>query len=186
MSWRHRSPPACSTPSAALLSRSCCPSLPGGSHDAGARPGPQRSPQRRTGRARCAGGVTGAPPSTGQASAPLRRRHRAGCREIVGLLSDNPAGLRAEQIRQKLGLQAKELPRPLKEGLEGGRLSKVGRKRATTYFAGAGSSGASKRRKPAAGAPRAGRGRARAAKAGGAQAKKRRRSKGSKGKAAKG
>src|SRR5277367_6244129 len=35
---------------------------------------------------------------------------------IVGLLGQNPAGLRAEQIREKLGLQAKELPRPLKEG----------------------------------------------------------------------
>lgn len=58
--------------------------------------------------------------------------------DIVGLLKSNPAGLRAEQIRQKLGLQAKELPRPLKEGLESGSLSKVGQKRATTYFAGGG------------------------------------------------
>src|SRR5258708_23609517 len=56
--------------------------------------------------------------------------------KIVALLGDHAGGLRAEQIRQKLGLQAKELPRPLKEGLDGGRLSKVGRKRATTYFAG--------------------------------------------------
>jgi hypothetical protein len=76
--------------------------------------------------------------------------------QIVGLLSSNPAGLRAEQIRQKLGLQAKELPRPLKEGLEGGRLSKVGRKRATTYFAGA---AAAKGRKLVATAARAARGR---------------------------
>jgi hypothetical protein len=74
---------------------------------------------------------------------------------IVGLLGDNPGGLRAEQIRQQLGLQAKELPRPLKEGIEGGRLSKVGRKRATTYFAG---SASSKGQKTAAtAAPRAGR-----------------------------
>jgi hypothetical protein len=64
--------------------------------------------------------------------------------KIVGLLGANPGGLRAEQIRQKLGLQAKELPRPLKEGLEGGRLKKVGRKRATTYFVGAGPSQAGK------------------------------------------
>ena len=71
--------------------------------------------------------------------------------KIVALLGDNPAGLRAEQIRQKLGLQAKELPRPLKEGLDGGRLSKVGRKRATTYFAGASPKG----KKAEASSPRA-------------------------------
>jgi hypothetical protein len=72
---------------------------------------------------------------------------------IVGLLKDNAAGLRAEQIRQKLGLQAKELPRPLKEGLDARRLSKVGRKRATTYFAG---TAPSEGRKVAATASRAG------------------------------
>jgi hypothetical protein len=98
------------------------------------------------------------------AAAPRRRRsgrlprRSAGdisqaVEKIIGLLSTNPGGLRAEQIRQKLGIQAKELPRPLKEGLEEGRLSKVGRKRATTYFAGT----APKREKTAASAPRAGR-----------------------------
>ena len=56
---------------------------------------------------------------------------------IVALLASHPTGLRAEEIRRKLGVQAKELPRPLKEGVDAGRLSKVGRKRATTYFAGA-------------------------------------------------
>jgi len=54
---------------------------------------------------------------------------------IVGLLQQNPRGLRAEQIRSKLGLEAKELPRPLREGLEARKLTKVGEKRATTYFA---------------------------------------------------
>jgi hypothetical protein len=76
--------------------------------------------------------------------------------QIVDLLKGNASGLRAEQIRQKLGLQAKELPRPLKEGLDGGLLSKVGQKRATTYFAGGGSSA----RKVAASATTARRGRA--------------------------
>ncbi len=56
---------------------------------------------------------------------------------IVTLLASHPKGLRAEEIRQKLGVQAKELPRPLKEGVDAGQLSKVGRKRATTYFVGA-------------------------------------------------
>jgi hypothetical protein len=62
---------------------------------------------------------------------------------IVALLRQSSKGLRAEQIRQKLGLQAKELPRPLKEALDSGRLSKSGQKRATTYFL-KGSGGASK------------------------------------------
>jgi hypothetical protein len=53
---------------------------------------------------------------------------------IVGLLKASPKGLRAEQIRQKLGLQAKELPRPLGEAVSAGRLGKSGQKRATTYF----------------------------------------------------
>jgi hypothetical protein len=52
---------------------------------------------------------------------------------IAAVLRQSPKGLRAEQIRRKLGLQAKELPRPLKEGLKGGRLGKSGAKRATTY-----------------------------------------------------
>jgi hypothetical protein len=108
--------------------------------------------------------AAGAPPPS--AAPPRRRRggrlprRSAGdisqaVDRIVGLLNDNPGGLRAEQIRQKLGLQAKELPRPLKEGLEARRLSKVGRKRATTYFAG---SAAGKGQKTAAtAAARAGR-----------------------------
>jgi hypothetical protein len=53
---------------------------------------------------------------------------------IVSLLRQSPKGLRAEQIREKLALQAKELPRPLKEALDSGRLGKSGQKRATTYY----------------------------------------------------
>lgn len=55
---------------------------------------------------------------------------------IVGLLEKNPKGLRAENIRENLGLEAKELPRPLAEGIRNGSLRKTGQKRATTYFAG--------------------------------------------------
>jgi hypothetical protein len=55
--------------------------------------------------------------------------------QIVALVKQSPGGLRAEQIRQKLDLQAKEMPRPLKEAVEAGRLGKSGQKRATTYFA---------------------------------------------------
>jgi hypothetical protein len=56
--------------------------------------------------------------------------------DIVGLLQKNPEGLRAEQIREALSCQAKELPRPLADALAEGRISKTGQKRATTYFAG--------------------------------------------------
>ena len=61
---------------------------------------------------------------------------------IVTLLGQNPKGLRAEQIRQKLGLEAKELPRPIAEALASKKVSKQGQKRATTYFAGGGRAGA--------------------------------------------
>jgi hypothetical protein len=54
--------------------------------------------------------------------------------QIAELLGRHPEGLRAEQIRTELDLAAKELPRPLKEGLESARFAKSGRKRATTYF----------------------------------------------------
>jgi hypothetical protein len=56
--------------------------------------------------------------------------------KITSLLQANPKGLRAEQIRSKLGLDPREMPRPLAEGLRKKVLSKKGRKRATTYFAG--------------------------------------------------
>lgn len=67
---------------------------------------------------------------------------------IVDLLTKNGDGLRAEQIREALGVEAKELPRPLAEALSAGRVTKSGQKRATTYFAGngGGASGAPKRR----------------------------------------
>jgi hypothetical protein len=55
--------------------------------------------------------------------------------QVVALVKKNPEGLRAEQIRQDLGLQAKEMPRILKEGLDKKTLRSRGQKRATTYFA---------------------------------------------------
>ncbi|MDF2694223.1 MAG: hypothetical protein K0S65_2606, partial [Labilithrix sp.] len=66
---------------------------------------------------------------------------------IVSLLQKHPEGLRAEQIREALACQAKELPRPLADALAEGRISKTGQKRATTYFAGgsAGEGGAKRR-----------------------------------------
>jgi hypothetical protein len=55
--------------------------------------------------------------------------------QIVGLVSKHKDGLRAEEIRVKLGMQAKEMPRLLKEGLATKKLKARGQKRATTYTA---------------------------------------------------
>jgi hypothetical protein len=54
---------------------------------------------------------------------------------VVALVKKNKEGLRAEQIRVELGLEAKEMPRILKEGLATKKLRSKGQKRATTYFA---------------------------------------------------
>jgi len=65
---------------------------------------------------------------------------------IVELLEAHPEGLRAEQIRESLNVQAKELPRPLNDALSARRIGKKGQKRATTYFArGAGGGGGGRR-----------------------------------------
>jgi hypothetical protein len=53
---------------------------------------------------------------------------------IVELLAAHPQGLRAEELREALGLRANEMPRPLKQGLDANQLVKEGEKRATTYF----------------------------------------------------
>lgn len=97
----------------------------------------------------------------GPAAGGARRRGRGGrlgrrsagditrmVESIVELLSSSGAGLRAEQIREALGVEAKELPRPLAEALSAGRITKSGQKRATTYFAGSGGgSGAAPKRR---------------------------------------
>ena len=54
--------------------------------------------------------------------------------QVVALVKKHKDGMRAEQIRSELGLQAKEMPRILKEGLGKKSLKAKGQKRATTYF----------------------------------------------------
>ena len=54
---------------------------------------------------------------------------------VVTLLHSKP-GLRAEQIRAELSMAQNELPGPITAALSAGRISKVGIKRATKYFAG--------------------------------------------------
>jgi hypothetical protein len=99
-----------------------------------------RAPQGRRARAGN-GGVPVrakvAPPS--RAGGRLRRRSAdqiaSVLDSVVALLKKNKTGLRAEQIRADLGLQSKEMPRVLKEGLSTQKLKSKGQKRATTYFA---------------------------------------------------
>jgi hypothetical protein len=95
----------------------------------GARRGPSRSagparPAVRAGRA--------------SSSGRLPRRSAEDIAQVldsvVSLVKRHKEGLRAEQIREELGLQAKELPRVLKEGLSSRKLKSKGQKRATTYF----------------------------------------------------
>jgi hypothetical protein len=80
-----------------------------------------------------------AKPARTSSSGRLRRRSAEDIAEIldsvVGLVKKHGEGLRAEQIRAELGMQAKELPRVLKEGLASRKLKSKGQKRATTYFA---------------------------------------------------
>jgi hypothetical protein len=54
--------------------------------------------------------------------------------KIVLLVKTHKEGMRAEEIRSKLGMQAKEMPRILKQGLAAKKLTSKGQKRATTYF----------------------------------------------------
>lgn len=55
---------------------------------------------------------------------------------IVKFVTSKPKGVRAEEIRDGLGLEPKEMKRPVDEALASKQISKTGNKRATTYFAG--------------------------------------------------
>ncbi|WP_394831652.1 hypothetical protein LVJ94_34580 [Pendulispora rubella] len=85
------------------------------------------------------GAVAAAPKSPRGRGGRLHRRSEeeigAVGDKIIEVLKAHPEGLRAEQIRAELGLEAKELPRPLKDLLAAKKLKTKGQKRATTYFA---------------------------------------------------
>jgi hypothetical protein len=53
----------------------------------------------------------------------------------VLLVKTHKNGMRAEEIRSALGMQSKEMPRILKQGVASKKLTTKGQKRATTYFA---------------------------------------------------
>jgi hypothetical protein len=55
--------------------------------------------------------------------------------QVVALVKKHKDSLRAEEIRANLGMDRKEMPRVLKEGLSTKKLKSKGQKRATTYTA---------------------------------------------------
>jgi uncharacterized Zn finger protein len=80
-----------------------------------------------------------APTARGHGHVPAARRSALAVEaivdRIVDLLRENKRGLRAEQIRAALDVEAKALPRPLAAALAANKVRTTGRKRATTYFA---------------------------------------------------
>jgi hypothetical protein len=93
------------------------------------------------GRPRRGGGTTAGNPgprARATKSGRLARRSEAeilkAVEQVLALVKKNKAGLRAEQIKTALGLQAKEMPRILKTAVAGKKLKKKGQKRATVYL----------------------------------------------------
>jgi len=64
--------------------------------------------------------------------------------KIVAFVKKHKDGVSAEAIREELGVERKELPRPIAEALGQKLISKRGHKRATMYFAGSKASAAKK------------------------------------------
>ncbi len=99
--------------------------------------GARRGPGRPNGATAAA--ATPRPRAAGRRGGRLPRRSADDIAKtldrVVGLVKRHKSGLRAEQIRSELHMQAKEMPRVLKEGLSKRVLKSKGQKRATTYFA---------------------------------------------------
>jgi hypothetical protein len=98
---------------------------PSGPRRAGARVIPARS----------ARSAKPARSSTGRLARRSPAQIAKALQEVVALVRTNKGGRRAEQIRQALGMEAKEMPRILKEGVAKKVLKSSGEKRATTYAA---------------------------------------------------
>jgi hypothetical protein len=98
----------------------------------GARRGPGRPPKAKG---------SSAAPTTSRARKPGRLARRSpeqiakALDQVVALVKSKKDGLRAEQIRDALKMQSKEMPRVLQEGLAKKKLKSKGQKRATTYTA---------------------------------------------------
>jgi hypothetical protein len=103
---------------------------------------PKAAGKRGPGRPRKdASAAAPAPKKSKKAGGRLLRRSAADIQgtldQIVAFVQANP-GVRSEHITANLGLDKKELPRPIAEGLRTGALTKEGQKRATQYFPGGG------------------------------------------------
>ncbi|MGH7434972.1 MAG: hypothetical protein ACRENE_04795 [Polyangiaceae bacterium] len=103
----------------------------------GGRRGPGRPPRGLA--ALVGAGVGGGRRGRGARTGRLKRRSpediAAALDRVVSLVKKHKTGLRAEQIREQLRMQSKEMPRILKEGLSKKKLKSKGQKRATTYTA---------------------------------------------------
>jgi hypothetical protein len=95
-------------------------------------------PRKGPGRPKAVEAPSEKPARAARSSGRLKRRSpediAKALDEVVALLKKNKGGLRAEQIREQLGMQAKEMPRVLKDGLGKKAFKSKGQKRATTYF----------------------------------------------------
>lgn len=101
----------------------------------GGRRGPGRPP-RALSAALAAAGMRGARTTrTGRLKRRSAEDIAAALDRVVSLVKKHKAGLRAEQIREQLRMQSKEMPRVLKEGIAKKKLKAKGQKRATTYTA---------------------------------------------------
>lgn len=89
-------------------------------------------------RARAAGGSeagNGRPWKNGRLPRRSQEEIEATLAKVVSAVKRTKGGLRAEDIRKALGLDVREVPRVLKEGLKTKKLKAKGNKRATMYTA---------------------------------------------------
>jgi hypothetical protein len=79
----------------------------------------------------------GTAPAEEHVTGRLRRRSAAEITHalvrVIALLDGRPGGMRVKEIRLALGMDPREMPRVLQEGLRRRLLQTDGRKRATTY-----------------------------------------------------
>lgn len=127
--------------------------IAGLSGGAPARRGPGRPPKSE---------ASSPAPARGRRGGGRRRRTNADLEalgsRIIETVKSSASGMRAEAIRDALGVARKELPRAIAQLLSTGALKKQGQRRATTYFAGDGSArgGASKKKGAKRGGKRGG------------------------------
>ena len=80
-------------------------------------------------------GAGRAAPKPGRLARRTQEQIEAALTKVVAAVKKSKNGLRAEEIRTQLGLDVREVPRVLKEGLRTKKLKARGQKRATTYSA---------------------------------------------------